>query len=124
MAPEQAQNPRSADIRADIYSLGCTLYHLLAGDVPFPKGTAFTKMMAHTEMEPRPLPELRGELRAELVQIVTRAMAKDPARRFQTPLEFARALEPFADPHASRRSNSTNAARGRSPGLQLTLAVF
>src|SRR5262249_48086878 len=47
VAPEQASDPRQADIRADIYSLGCTLYHLLAGQVPFPAGSLLDKAIKH-----------------------------------------------------------------------------
>ena len=53
IAPEQARDAHSADIRADIYSLGCTLYHLLAGKPPFPNGTDFDKVLAHLDL-PRP----------------------------------------------------------------------
>jgi hypothetical protein len=59
IAPEQADSARQADIRSDIYSLGCTLYHLAAGQPPFPAGTALQKVMAHMEKTPQPLTELR-----------------------------------------------------------------
>src|SRR5262249_33995944 len=62
LAPEQADDARQADIRSDIYSLGCTLYHLLSGRPPFPQGTLVQKIMAHTEREPLPLDELRPDL--------------------------------------------------------------
>ena len=62
IAPEQADNAHQADIRSDIYSLGCTLYHLLAGQPPFPTGTPIQKMMAHVEKKPQPLTELRLDL--------------------------------------------------------------
>ena len=55
MAPEQADNARTVDIRADIYSLGCSLYFLLAGRVPFPEGTLLQKMLAQMEKAPEPL---------------------------------------------------------------------
>jgi hypothetical protein len=61
IAPEQADNPHEADIRSDIYSLGCTLYHLLAGRPPFPTGTALQKVMAHQNKDPQPLTELRDD---------------------------------------------------------------
>src|SRR5262249_48169742 len=55
MAPEQAASCHSADIRADIYSLGCTLYFLLTGHVPFPEGNTTDKLLAHAERTPRPV---------------------------------------------------------------------
>jgi WD40 repeat protein/serine/threonine protein kinase len=95
MAPEQADDSRKADIRADIYSLGCTLYHLLAGQAPFPTGTMMQKLRAHQEQAPRPLAELRPDVPVEVVRVVARMMAKDPVQRYQTPAEVAQALAPF-----------------------------
>src|SRR5262249_7061306 len=94
IAPEQAADPRSADIRADIYSLGCTLYYLLAGHPPFPGGSLFEKLQAHREQVPRTLGAVRPDLPPGLVRIVDRMMAKDRSLRFQRPSEVAEALEP------------------------------
>src|SRR5262249_53354396 len=103
IAPEQARDAHGADIRADIYSLGCTLYELLAGLAPFPEGTALHKVMGHIERLPRPLGDLRDDVPAALAQVVERMMAKDPADRYQTPAEVAEALRPFAGhPRESR----------------------
>jgi serine/threonine protein kinase len=96
MAPEQCIDSRTADIRADIYSLGCTLYFLLTGQLPFPHGSAIEKISAHLERTPQPLTELRGDVPPELAAVVQRMMARDPAQRFQTPNEVAAALAPFA----------------------------
>ncbi len=92
IAPEQAEDSRQADIRADIYSLGCTLYHLLTGTPPFPTGTFLQKIKAHQTQAPRPLTEWRPDVPAELVAVVERMMAKDTAQRYQTPAEVAQAL--------------------------------
>ncbi len=92
IAPEQAEDSRQADIRADIYSLGCTLYHLLTGEPPFPTGTFLQKIKAHQTQAPRPLRELCPDLPAGLVAVVERMMAKDPVQRYQTPAEVAQAL--------------------------------
>jgi serine/threonine protein kinase len=100
MAPELVAGGPAGDIRADIYSLGCTLYRLLAGQVPFPGGTPAEKVRAHREQAPRPLAELRPEVPAGLEAVVARMLAKDPAQRYQTPGEAAQALAPFADPPA------------------------
>jgi WD40 repeat protein len=96
LAPEQADDARQADIRSDIYSLGCTLYHLLSGRPPFPKGTLVQKVMAHQERQPQSLLELRPDVPPDLLRVIERMMAKLPERRYQTPAEVCSALEPFA----------------------------
>ncbi len=98
MAPEQAFGTGLIDIRADVYSLGCTLYHLLAGRTPFSglgHERAINKLMAHAH---RPVPPIRGsrpEVSHELVQVLDRLLAKDPTERFATPAEVVAALQPF-----------------------------
>jgi uncharacterized protein (TIGR03067 family) len=119
IAPEQAQDAHTADIRADIYSLGCTLYDLLAGHAPFPEGTVVAKVMAHIQEAPRPLEEVRKDVPSALARVVERMMAKDPAKRYATPAEVAKALHPFATPTkppVNRRRLLATAA--------LTAAVF
>jgi predicted Ser/Thr protein kinase len=96
VAPEQAQDSHKADIRADIYSLGCTLYQLLAGRVPFPGGSLLDKLIQHSTGQPTSLASLRPDLPPALTAVVARMMARDPAARFQAPAEAARALTPFA----------------------------
>jgi serine/threonine protein kinase len=95
MAPEQFRDAHHADARADIYALGCTLYHLLTGRVPFPGSSISEKWQAHEEKEPPPLEELRPECPSGLVLVVQRMMAKRPAERFQTAAEVADALAPY-----------------------------
>lgn len=95
MAPEQAQDSRRADIRADIYSLGCTLYQLLTGRVSFPVATSVEKLIKHSMDEPEPLTKLRPGVPAGLRTVVGKMMAKRPADRYQTPAEVAQALAPF-----------------------------
>jgi serine/threonine protein kinase/WD40 repeat protein len=96
MAPEQAEDSRRVDIRADVYALGCTLYHVLAGRPPFPGGSVMEKLIKHRLEEPRPVEALRGDLPEGLGPVIRKMMAKDPAARFQTPAEAAEALTPFA----------------------------
>jgi WD40 repeat protein/tRNA A-37 threonylcarbamoyl transferase component Bud32 len=113
MAPEQARDPRQADVRADLYSLGCTLYHLLVGHPPFPGGTTVDKLVAHLERLPRPLTDLRGDVPPALARIVERLMAKDPAQRYQTPTEVAEALTPFCPGVPSAPATRVPARRPR-----------
>jgi tRNA A-37 threonylcarbamoyl transferase component Bud32 len=95
MAPEQAEDSRRVDIRADLYALGCTLYHVLTGRPPFPGGSVMEKLIKHRLEEPRPIEALRGDLPEGLGPIVRKMMAKNADQRFQTPAEVAAALEPF-----------------------------
>jgi predicted Ser/Thr protein kinase len=95
-APEQARDPSGVDVRADVYSLGCTLYFLLTAQVPFPGGTPLQKLLSHQERPPRPVTELRREVPAALAAVLGRMLAKDRARRPATPGEVASALAPFA----------------------------
>ncbi len=96
IAPEQAEDSRAADIRSDIYSLGCTLYHLLTGRVPFPGDSVLKKLDGHRTLQPESIRNIRPEVPAELAEVVMRMMAKQPADRFQTPAAVAAALAPFA----------------------------
>lgn len=98
IAPEQIRDPHGADIRADVYSLGCTLYYLLAGQVPFAKATGLDKLVAQSETQPGPLREFRQDLPVGLIDVLERMMAKDPERRFQTPAAVAQALAVYTTP--------------------------
>ena len=80
VAPEQARHSHSADIRSDIYSLGCTLYHMCAGRVPFPSPSLPEKLIAHQALEPTPLDKLVPRIPPGLSEIVHRMMRKLPRR--------------------------------------------
>ncbi|HMO34839.1 MAG TPA: serine/threonine-protein kinase, partial [Gemmatales bacterium] len=95
IAPEQALNVSAADIRADIYGLGCTLYFLLAGRPPFNKGSAAQKLLWHQTKYPEHIHTVRPDLPEEINEIIFRMIAKKPDDRFATPLEVAQALSPF-----------------------------
>jgi serine/threonine-protein kinase len=96
LSPEQARNLHRTDIRSDLYSLGCTFYFLLTGQVPFPGGSVLDKMIRHATESPTPIIQLRPEVPAEVAAIVEKLMARTPQDRFLTPAELARALEPHA----------------------------
>ena len=98
IAPEQATDARTADIRADIYSLGCTLYTLLTGRTPFQEETAVKMILAHLDQEAPPLHELRPEVSRELSTVVAKMMAKERVRRYPTPREVAEVLAGFCKP--------------------------
>jgi serine/threonine protein kinase len=93
LTPEQARDAAGVDSRADLYSLGCTLYYLLSGAVPFPGGTAMDKMRRHQVKEPTPVGRLLAGLPAGVGAAVRRLMRKDPADRYRTAAEVAAALE-------------------------------
>ncbi|HMF16133.1 MAG TPA: protein kinase [Gemmataceae bacterium] len=93
IAPEQAQDAHGTDGRADIYSLGCTLYHLLTGNPPFPEGTALEKLCRHAAEEPYPLRAQRTDVPGAFAAVVSRMMAKKPQDRYQSAAEVAAVLD-------------------------------
>jgi len=104
VAPEQTVDAANADIRADVYSLGCTLYFLLTGAPPFKGRSLFEVLQAHHSTEAKPLHVARPELPEELSAVVGKMMAKAPALRYQTPEEVVRALVGFIKPGAKGAS--------------------
>lgn len=111
IAPEQAKDAHSADIRADIYSLGCTFYTLLAGQAPFSDGSVLDKVQAHTQKEPPPLSEFRDDVPEEAQAILRKMMAKDPAERYQTPQNVVDALRIFIDQRIDDRLRDCESGR-------------
>ncbi len=83
ISPEQALEPREADVRSDIYSLGCTFYHMLTGRTPVPEGTAAKKLHHHQHVAPLDPRQLNPEVPDELAAILAHMMAKDPKHRYQ-----------------------------------------
>ena len=92
IAPEQAADAGAVDARADLYSLGCTLYFLLSGRVPFPGGKPVEKVSRHRSEEPAPLEGLRPDVPPAVAAVVRRLMAKRPEDRYRTAAEAAAAL--------------------------------
>lgn len=107
MSPEQARNRDMVDIRSDLYSLGCTFYYLLTGQVPFPGGGMLDKLIRHHSELPASPEKLREGIPPDVVAIVLKLMAKDPADRFQTPQELAVALAPHASVPAAYRPRAS-----------------
>jgi serine/threonine-protein kinase len=129
IAPEQILDSRAVDTRADLYSLGCTLYHLLTGRVPFPGGTVKQKLRRHRRREPVPVEKLRPEVPLAVSAVIRKLMAKRPDDRFQTPAEAAEAL---ADLEGELRSAKLTSflglgplppPRSRRPGRRLLLLL-
>src|SRR5262245_796295 len=96
LSPEQSRNLHKVDIRSDLYSLGCTFYYLLTGDVPFPGGTTLEKLLRHGSEEAKPVHLVRPDVSPQVSGMVAKLMAKRPEDRYQTPAELAQALSPYA----------------------------
>lgn len=112
ISPEQAQESHSVDIRADLYSLGCTFYQLLTGRVPFPADNIIQKLMKHKYEEPIPVERARKEVPDQVAAIVRKLMAKKPADRYQTPQELAADLEPYCNALGLAPAPKENSADG------------
>ena len=123
LSPEQARHSRSVDTRADIYSLGCSLYHMIAGHVPFPVTSLPEKLYAHQLHEPDPLTETAPGVPEGLAEVVRLMMKKRPEERYQTPLEVAQALEPFAIEAGWTATATAAAAAAASTGTAASEAV-
>jgi len=96
IAPEQSLDSRHVDARADIYSLGATLYVALTAHVPFPEKSNKAKLEAHRSKRPRNVCQLRPEIPAEIGAIIAKMLEKDPAKRYQSADELADAVRPYA----------------------------
>jgi eukaryotic-like serine/threonine-protein kinase len=95
MAPEQAKNSSTVDRRADIYSLGCTLYYLLSGKPPFPDGTPIDKLLRHQLDPPPEIRKQRPDVPDEMMRTMLKMMSKRPEDRIQSAAEVAKVLAQF-----------------------------
>src|SRR5262245_24720206 len=92
-SPEQARDSGAADTRSDIYSLGCTLYHMLSGSAPFPEGGLAERIHKHLQEQPTDIRKLNRNVPGELVLILRKMLEKKPEDRYQTPSELLYDLE-------------------------------
>lgn len=121
-APEQVDG-RGADARSDLYTIGVVLYEILTGRLPFDGPDAVAVAHKHvTEPPPRPS-EVRPGVSPALEAVVLKAMAKEPADRFQTAAEFAQALDAAVGPAAGIQSASGAGEHAAGPGRRLTPAA-
>ena len=93
ISPEQAHHPHLVDHRADLYSLGCVLYFLLAGRPPFPDGTTEEKVRRHVHEMPAPILQLRPDVPPPVAELLARLLAKNPNHRPPTAAEVAARLD-------------------------------
>jgi serine/threonine-protein kinase len=108
ISPEQAKDPRDADLRSDLYSLGCTLYFMLTGGPPFPGGTMLQKLLSHGNTPPPDIQEIRADISSSLKSVVEKMLAKRPADRYQTAHDLLADLQEVANRDGLSRTLSLN----------------
>ncbi len=111
MAPEQAMDSHDATICSDIYSLGCTLFHMLAGVPPFNEGSLTERLYKHLRDDPPDVRSFNPDVPPDLVAVLRRMLEKKPKDRYQTPEDLLHALS--RKPRAARRD-------GKTPGQEPT----
>jgi len=116
LAPEQALDSHGVDARADIYSLGCSLYYLLTGHPPFAEGTLPQRLMAHVKQPPPSVYRDRPDAPRDLVEICMRMMAKKPEQRYQSAREVAAALAHWLQIHGHGSGLAGGGSGGSSSG--------
>ena len=111
ISPEQARDPRSADVRSDLYSLGCSFYFMLTGRPPFPEGTVLQKLLQHQAEDPVDPRQFRPDLPSEIGAILAKMLAKNPDPALSDAGRVDRRSE-------CRRARREHAASGARPGLR------
>lgn len=105
ISPEQARDPRSADVRSDVYSLGCTFYYMLVGAPPFPEGTMLQKLLKHQGDEAPDVRSANPTVPVEVASVVKKMMKKNPEDRYQKPEDLIADLCQVADMVGVRIAN-------------------
>ena len=106
ISPEQAFDPRDADLRSDLYSLGCTFYFMMTGEAPYTGGTMLQKLISHGNAPPPNPQQLRPDLPDEVVAVMHRMMAKDPLSRYQNARDLLADLNELAYRFQLKRAQS------------------
>ncbi len=106
ISPEQALDASCADIRSDIYSLGCTMFHMISGRLPFQGKTDLETLMMRMKHDAPRLSCMRDGIDSRLDEILAKMLARDPSERFQSPAEVAEVLQIFADAPISSKSRA------------------
>jgi hypothetical protein len=115
MAPEWGRDPQTIDARSDLYSLGCTFYYLLTGQVPYPGGSWTEKLLRHSFESPPHLRELRPDVPPEVAAVVERLMAHEPEERYGSAADVVAALRdppPALAPSERESETAPRAQRG------------
>ena len=124
ISPEQARDPRSADVRSDLYSLGCTVFFMLVGRAPFANGTMVQKLLQHQQDPPPAIEALRPDVPKRFAQILGRLMEKDPKDRYQRPADLVADLTTMADDLGIELASPRPAAASSiEPAAEPTTAV-
>jgi serine/threonine-protein kinase len=129
IAPEQASRAKDADIRADLFSLGCTMFHMLTGQLPFPGDNIMEKLMARATVVPPLVSSLRPDVPPELDNIVATLMRLDPNERIQVPADLVARLAavqqgkpaPEPEPVSETSENSLDGLAADGPDDTLNL---